>query len=160
MTSHRTVASSKTSRLAFGGLKFNLTLKEPPMSIIAAVWESETSILLATESGPTEILGGLRTAYLPKLQQHDTAPLAWGATGNLARYLGGWLKEYQWPPRHWNAFERAVESRVAELNGRRRELAKIAGVEVREQELSAVLVAGWIENEGEIFEVDDRAVLQ
>lgn len=159
MTNRPNVARENDFQLAFGGSKFNLTLQGAPMSIIAAVWESDASILIAAESGAIEVMGGMRTAYHPLLQQHTTASLAWGAIGNAARYLDGWLREYPWPPKSWNAFERAVEERIAGLNGRRRELAKIAGVEVREQELCAVLVAGWIEQEGRIFEVDDRGVL-
>jgi hypothetical protein len=163
MTNHRSIALNKAFKLAFGR-KFQITPKEPTMPIIAAVWESDTSILLAADSGQVEVMGGfgLRTISSQKLKRHPKGFIAWGATGDPrfdTKGFSTWLAEYRWPPQNWNQLKLDIESKVATTNGRRREVAKMAGVPVIEENLLSVIVVGWIADEGNVLMIDDRGCL-
>ena len=61
--------------------------------MIAAMVESNTSLLLAADSGQTEMPGQLRSTDVGKLRRHATAPLAWAATGDvqLGKDFSSWL---------------------------------------------------------------------
>lgn len=52
------------------------------MTIIAALRESDDSILIAADSARTETPSGFRKIVDDKLQKHPSAPIAWGGAGN------------------------------------------------------------------------------
>lgn len=127
-----------------------------PMTIIAVMWESDSSILIAANSGQTDMPEELRSIHLDKLQSHLIAPLAWGATGNttIGERFGEWLKNYEWPPQDLIVFQDELATALAKLNGKQREIIKLAGGEAKEDNLCSVLVAGWL-NAPFAFEIDD-----
>src|SRR5437867_395443 len=69
-----------TSLLAHNGTESRRIL---PVTIIAAVYESQTAILIGADSGQTALLSGLRSK-VDKLERHPTAILVWGVSGNSA----------------------------------------------------------------------------
>jgi hypothetical protein len=117
------------------------------VTVIAAMVESDTSLLLAADSGETEMPGQLRSVFLGKLRRHPSAPLAWAATGDvqLGKDFTMWLEKYEWPAPSWDVFRDQAAEQLARINGRRRALAKLAGVELSENDCASVLIAGWID---------------
>jgi hypothetical protein len=71
--------------LSCGG-KFTLTLKEPPMTVIAALKESPDSILIAADSQQMEVEATEQVRHLTshKLQVHPKLPIAWGVYDNVS----------------------------------------------------------------------------
>lgn len=77
------------------------TCTEPsPMTVIAALVESDDALLLAADSGETQTPGPLRSLDLHKLHRHPVASLAWGVTGDvqISQEFSAWLEAYAWPP--------------------------------------------------------------
>jgi len=118
-------------------------------------------ILIASDSQLTEAPGGLRSV-MQKLQRHDSAPLAWGTSGNPALGIDQfteWLKSYPWPPKSKAEFQDKVAKKVSEINGKQRGRCKSAGVEATEEELFSVLVAAWLDDDAFVLAVDNRGVI-
>lgn len=139
-----------------------LVLKERDnnMTIIAALWESENSILLASDSEIVETPSMVRSSTDRKLQSHPAAPLAWGTSGDGGLGIDGfgkWLGQYAWPPPDWDTFKDQVATKIAELNGKQRQIMKLAGVQAEESNLCSALVVGWLDGPA-IIEIDDRGI--
>jgi hypothetical protein len=139
--------------------KFSLPRWEPPMSVVAAMWESENSILLGSDSALTEPdpYLPLKFEYKLKLRKHPTAPLAWGVVGNptIGAQFAEWLEQYSWPPVSRLSFQDECAGKFAGLNSRVRELIKLAGAKPKPTDFSDLIVAGWLDAPT-IFSIGDR----
>ena len=62
--------------------KFTLKVKESPMTIVVAIKESDSSLLLAGDTGAFEPSLNLRFDNMPKLFYHPKGILAWGYSGS------------------------------------------------------------------------------
>ncbi len=128
---------------------------------LVAVTVQPDYILIGSDSQLTEAPEGLRST-IKKLQRHNSAPLAWGTSGNPALGIDrftDWLKSCPWPPKSKAAFQDSVAKKVAEINGKQREHCKSAGVDPTEEELFSVLVTAWIDDEAFVLAVDNRGVI-
>jgi hypothetical protein len=127
------------------------------LTLIAALRESDTGVLIAADSGESETPGDLHSLQLYKLRQHPRAPLAWGAAGS--GQIGHveftrWLEGIERLPATWDRFQDRAAERLAQLNGRRRELARLACAPGAEGDTATVLIVGWLDRP-EIVELDD-----
>src|SRR5688572_5096903 len=130
---------------------FDFTLKEPPMTIIAAMRESETSILIAVDSQQLETPGNIPSFTDTKLQWHPSIPLAWAVADNatIGMRFSEIVKKLQFPPNiNWDSLEDQLNKQLSTLNKKQREHCKRAGVNPAPEELASVLVAGFLGNDG------------
>ena len=100
------------------------------MTIIAAMWESDNSILIGADSGETENGTGFRSINENKLLSPPKMPLVWGAAGNPAVGIDGfaeWLKK-QDSFRTWNALRDACQDKMAMLSKRQVSLRNTIGL--------------------------------
>jgi len=136
-----------------------LVLKEPPVTIIATLRESDTAVLIAADSGGMETPGNIRIQFPIKLRKHSTASLAWGYTGNptIGDDFTDWLKAYEWPPTSWRTFRDDAIRYLATLNGKQRELVELSRARPGEEDTAQVLLVGWL-GRPEILELDDRGL--
>ena len=137
-----------------------MTIREPlelkePVTLIAAMVERDDALLIAADSGQVESPEGLRGEYKGKLRQHVRLPLAWGVAGQPTRgdEFSDWPREHDMPS-DWPTARDEMAEHVAQLNGRQRELATLAGVKADSAELFTVLAAGWLGGVMDIVELD------
>ena len=127
--------------------KHMLEMKEPPMTIISAMKESESSILLASDSEVS--INGIRLNYGNKLCRHPDANLAWAILGDHtigADRFTSWLKAYKPPFPDWETFSDKAIEKFSELNGQRRKLMELSGVKpTAENELCDCLLVGYLD---------------
>jgi hypothetical protein len=143
--------------------KFSLTLKEPPMTIIAAMRETPESILIAVDSQQTEMPGGIRISTDTKLQQHPTLPLAWGVAYNasIGTQFSEWARSYPLTSStDWFTLQGQFAECLSRLNGTQRALSGLAGVrDLPPEALCSILVVGYLGTVGKIFEIDPMGLL-
>lgn len=143
-------------------IKFSdFMLKEPPMTIIAAMKESETSILIAVDSQQTQTPGNIPSFTDTKLQWHPSIPLAWGVADNatIGMQFSETVKKLQFTPDiSWDSLADQLNKQLSTFNKKQREHCKRAGVNPAPGELASVLVVGFLGSEGRIFEIDDKGV--
>jgi hypothetical protein len=128
--------------------KFIAKLKESPMTIVAAMRESATSILLAGDSGAREGVD-IKLGSLHKLRSHPKNCLAWGISGNVAvgfEDFTPWLESYNWPPSDWKTFRDQAIDKLSELNGAQRRLAIKAEIKPDDNHVADCLVVGWLDH--------------
>jgi hypothetical protein len=130
------------------------------MTIIAAMWETDTSILIAADSCVTEMPEEVRSLDFQKLDSHPSAPIAWGISGNptIGERFGKWLKSYNWPLQDLSVFQDDVATHLSELNGKQRSIMALAGSQPGENDLSDVLVVGFLATPFS-FVVDERGLI-
>lgn len=131
------------------------------MTIIAAMRESDDSILIGADSGETNT-NKLRSLNLKKLQRHNRLPLAWGAAGNT--YMGvdsfaEWLTAFE--PNDsakeltWNNLKEACENKMADIIRRQVDLGNRSGIRFTPiMNGVLVLLTGYLEKKLRIAEID------
>lgn len=141
--------------------KCGLVLKEPPMTVIAAMRESEDSLLIAVDSQYIEMPGKIPFATDTKLQSHPSFPLAWGVADNstIGNRFSEKVKKLQLSSANWNDVEDELNRELSTLNAKQRAFSKRAGVNSLPGELASVLAIGFVGAEGRIFEIDDRGMV-
>jgi hypothetical protein len=141
------LVSSQGGRVLLDDAQYVSELK-PFMSIVAAVRESSTSLLIGADTGVHEASSSLKVSEPSKLKQHPSGPLAWGATGNITlgvEDFGSWATHYAWPPSDWSQFRHETATYLAKLNGEQRKLIKLAGKKPTPDDVARVLFAGWLD---------------
>jgi hypothetical protein len=138
--------------------KIELTLKDPPMTVIAALQESPDSILIAADSQTMElqVTGQVRHSSNHKLQVHPKLPIAWGVYDNIGigAEFNEWLKQYHWAPLvEWYDVQQQIAEHLATLNGSQRRLCTIAGRLVQDSELCGALIVAFYGGIGRVFQV-------
>jgi len=158
------LASTSNMELVSGGEKLILLDREPPMTIIAAMWESEDSILIGADSGETETTTNLRLINNNKLQRYSnpSIPLAWGAAGNPAIGIDGfaeWLRNHE-PFTTWQGLKANCEDKMAELVGRRNALRIKMNIPYNfiSRDDASVLLVGCLENSLRMLEINQEAI--
>ena len=128
------------------------------MTVIAAIREHDTALLIAADTGGEENPGQIPIVVPNKLRRHPSAPLAWAAAGNetIGADFSEWLVSYAWPPQDWKKFRDEAIEYLSQLNGRQRELLSLARKEPAASDTAVVLVAGWL-GTPEILELGDDA---
>lgn len=146
--------------LSYCGERFALAEPEPLMSVIAAMWEGDSSILLAADSALTEPAYAVRSRYPVKLRKHETAPIAWGVAGNptLGYRFSEWLKQYHWPPDDEFSFEDDCATGFAQVCGKQRAVIKLSGAKPEPDDFADVLIAAWLKRPI-LFQVNERGVI-
>ena len=132
--------------------------RKPPLTIIAALRESEQSLLLAADSGGEET-PGIRLQNEIKLRRHDNYQIAWGGSGNpqIALDFSNNLQATKRLPGTWYDCSRKIANILGVENDRRRKAAEASGVrELPAAELTDILLVGWINNIPEIIELSDN----
>jgi len=115
------------------------------MTVIIALRESDTSILLAGDGEVSEE-GALRLT-LQKLRKHHSKPLAWGYIGNNIIDNEGfsqWLQSDK-RPNEWIPFVQQAIKEFSELNGRQIQLVKSTGRIPTPKDMIACLLIGWLD---------------
>ncbi|MEK6284480.1 MAG: hypothetical protein AABO57_01910 [Acidobacteriota bacterium] len=109
--------------LGCSGDEPSIRLKEPPLTVIAAMFEGEHSILMGADSESTSSALQLRFQLDKKIATHPSAPLAWGVAGNgtIADRLGEWLPGYRWPPKDLITFQDEVSHKACGIKQRAKE---------------------------------------
>jgi hypothetical protein len=128
----------------------------PTVSLIAAL-NCHDHLLLAADSLITESNGVRMTCQ--KLDFMTDRAMAWGFAGSegIGLAFGKWLKSWEWPSdATWDVVSDRAAEELSRLNGRRRELAQIAGVAATEDDLVTVLVAGYLAGAPDIVEISDK----
>ena len=143
--------------------KVTLKAKELPVTIIAAMWESNDTVLIAADSGITDTEKGKTSLPTEKLQcqSNENVPLAWGTAGNYMigrEYFSPWLKAYEWEPENLQIFQTDVWRNLSGWNGMVREIKKSAKLRVQKNDLTEALVVGYLDKPF-ILHVDVKASL-
>jgi ATP-dependent protease HslVU (ClpYQ) peptidase subunit len=139
--------------------KFTLKPKEPPMTIIAAMKENESSILLASDSEVA--IGDIRLNYGNKLCRHPSASLAWAIAGDHTIGVDSftpWLKAFKAPLPDWKTFSDQAIRKLSELNGERRTLIELSHSKPNKNDVCNCLMVGWLDRP-DIYELDDRGII-
>ena len=110
------------------------------MTVVVALLE-DNAILIGSDSRRSGEGGHDQTVM--KLRRIPGAPVAWGCANNseIGERFSAWLEGYRWPPKHWNAFERAVRTKIAALNNEQRTYTTGSGVEWEDEYGLTCLVA-------------------
>lgn len=140
--------------------KLIIKLKNP-MTIIAAMKESEISILLSSDTGAMENLN-VRLSNFTKLRSHPKANLAWAASGNKSIGIEDftpWLESYNWPPSDWKVFKNHAIDKLCELNGEQRRLFAKSGATIEDDILADCLIVGWLDRP-EIYLLGNNGIAQ
>ena len=125
------------------------------MTLIAAMKESDTSLLIAADSAVRETPGNIPLTAIQKLRKHQSAPLAWGCSGDteVGDRFDAWMGTIPWPPTDWQQFSDRCADTLAELNGQVRKRATLAGGDPYRIAGTDLLVVAWFD-EPQILEVD------
>jgi hypothetical protein len=126
------------------------------MSIIAAL-DAGDCLYLASDSMVTEESGVRLTRQ--KLDMLPGRPIAWGFSGDegIGYQFRDWFKAWPFPSdATWSHVADAAIEELSRLNGRKRALGKLAGVETTDSDLADVLIAGYIAGVPDIYELTDR----
>jgi ATP-dependent protease HslVU (ClpYQ) peptidase subunit len=127
------------------------------MTIIATL-DCDDHLLLAADSQVTDSSGYKLTKQ--KLDSIDSQRVAWGFAGNesVGYQFGDWLRAWNWPSdATWKAVIDASIEEVSRLNGRQRQLCKLAGIEAGDNNLADVLIAGIIGGRLDAFVLSSHA---
>lgn len=130
------------------------------MSVVAAMKLSDCICVMA-DSRLTYDCGVETTAR--KLYALPNQRVAWGTAGDagIGNLFGDWLRALEWPTDPtWRWFADAAASELARHNGRKRELAKQSGVEVKENDTTVALLAGYVGGTPAIYELTDRGSVE
>jgi hypothetical protein len=122
------------------------------MTVLAAMVESDSSILVASDStGLSQVETG--TAHDGQIYFHVDAPLAWCLSGFITLdvdELSQELRSCLWPALSWWSFADEVSRSISGSNRRRRELLPEMTVDGATQ----MLIAGWLDHEPQILHID------
>jgi len=110
------------------------------MTLIAALKESDDSVLIASDSAITEYPGGILTDSINKLRKHSREGLVWGTSGDreTGSRFDQWMSNVEWPPDSWDTFSDKCANYLASLNGKLRERMRTAGVNEEEIKKSVI----------------------
>lgn len=119
------------------------------MTVVLAVYESDDSILFASDSEWTrEQIDRIRK---PKLNCHENMPIAWASAGDAqigTEEFTQWMKAYPIQNKDWDELSEEAAKELARLNGRKRERLALAGEKLCEHDLkkhlAEVMVVGWL----------------
>jgi hypothetical protein len=142
------------------------------MTLIAAMWETDDSILIGADSLSADCSGpgnAIVTLFETpnKLRKHKLgAPLAWATSGDRA--LGGefseWLEIFPWQGLSWAAFKNRVIDRIVEMNAEQRERVRkskcVDADRQAENNLIQALIVGHIEQRMRLLVVDQNGISQ
>jgi hypothetical protein len=126
------------------------------MTIIAAL-DAGDHLLLASDSMMTEATGIRITRQ--KLDILPNLPFAWGFSGDagIGNQFRDWLMSWTWPAdATWRGVADAAIEELSRLNGRKRNLNELAGVDTTDDDLATVLMAGYVGGVPDIFELTNR----
>lgn len=99
----------------------------------------------------------IRSSTNHKLQVHPTLPLAWAIRDNatIGTHFNEWLKGFDWATSaDWYTAQHLIAQQLSMLNGNQRRLCQIAGKPASDSELCGVLIVGFRDRVGVVFEVD------
>jgi hypothetical protein len=126
------------------------------MTLIAGMICDDGSVLLGADSQLSE--DRFRSAGHVKIGRLDDAPLAWGCSGDesIGRDWGSWFRNQPrtWPS--WEALRDAATEELSRLNGRRRSLNRLSGVDTKDNDVATVLIAGFVGGRSDLIELSDR----
>lgn len=132
------------------GAKLLLREERPPVTVVSVLWESDDSILVAADSGVTEVdgLSIMKSSTDKKLQSHPSGELAWAITGNasIGDRLTDWMMSYRWPPDNLDTFTDDVSAKVAELNGHRRRNLELARLKEKPDDTATILLVACLDS--------------
>lgn len=126
-----------------------------PMTVIAAMQETDSTLLLAGDRGGKET-PGIWTQFPCKLTERPNTSLAFGWAGNptLAEAFQSWFLASQ--ALTWEDFIVDAVEQLAGINGNARRLVTKAGVKPTNDHVVTVLVVGWLDGVPNIIEIDNE----
>lgn len=133
-----------------------ITLERKLMTVIVAL-DCGDSLLFGADSLVTDSQHDLKTVQ-QKVLILPQGPLVCGFAGDdgVGLAFRRWLMSQQWPAATtWETLGDISATELSRLNGRRRERAKLAGVELKPEDTSSVLLAGFVGGQFDIWELDD-----
>ncbi len=131
------------------------------MSVAAAMWEGDDSILIGADSAITDPDSFTKDVYPYKLRKHLTSPLAWAVIGNptIGDRFDEWLRQRDWPPASWTEFQYETATKLAELNGKQRDITALCGAGSVSSDFGSALITGWLEDTPCIFAINHRGII-
>jgi ATP-dependent protease HslVU (ClpYQ) peptidase subunit len=126
------------------------------MTLIAAMRDTDGSILIGADSQMTDETSGIRYT-VNKLKQHPSGKLAWGTAGAapLGETLSKWLEAYPSPLRDWESLSSAIRDKIVEINGDQRRAIKRSESEPGPSDGFDTLLAGYIDDTPRMLIIDD-----
>ena len=118
--------------------------------------ECDDYLLLA---GDSQASSGTLKVPVRKLDFMQTPPLAWGFAGDesIGLDFAHWLRQRQWRDSDdWESFRQEAAIALAKLNGRRRELAELSKTTVGDDQLTDVLLAGFVGAQPGILQMESN----
>ena len=93
-----------------------------------------------------------------KLDKLDTLSVVWGTSGDefTGDEFGDWLKTCSFEGKDWLALANDATDKLAELNGHRKRTARMAGVRLKDEDLTDALIVGYLDGIPEIVEIDHK----
>lgn len=126
------------------------------MTVIFAMRASEDALLIGAD---TRVIDDTTLKLqVHKLRRIPDMPVAWACGGNvdLGDKFSAWLEGYSWPPPSWEIIDKAIQEKVADLNGEQRRLINLSGVEWKETFGLSCLIVMWVNRSPYIEEYNDN----
>ncbi len=131
------------------------------MTIIIAVKESDTSLLIGADTMQSED-NNLRIQNARKLFTHPSANIAWGIAGNVEignNEFSPWLQA-QDVNHDWETLKKSIAEKIAVFNGNQRYLAHKSNINSPKSHLMSCLLVGWRNDVPQIYEFTDDTRIQ
>jgi hypothetical protein len=134
-----------------------IVLSGVPVTLIAGMVCDDGSLVLCGDSQLTDSDGTRLTDAL-KLGTLPDRPVAWGWSGDetIARDWGTWFQgaDHSWPS--WSELRESATEELSRLNGRRRHLNELSGVKTTDNDVTTILLAGFVGGVPHLIELSER----
>jgi 20S proteasome alpha/beta subunit len=124
------------------------------MTLIVA-WRCDDEILIGGDSQVTEE-DIITTEESKVFCDHSRVCWGWSGDRGLSHEWGDWFRTEPETWASWTELRDRAAHELARLNGQRRGLKKLSGVEAKPGELSNVLLAGYVSGKPDILELDEN----
>jgi len=127
------------------------------VTVIAAMWDTDGSILIGADSKAVDPTTGI-SYTVEKLKAHPSSVLVWGTSGALSigERFSEWLTAHDVAHSSWQELEGEIRKKVCDLNGNERHLVRSSESEPDIGDAIRVLCAGYLNGAAKLFAVNDK----
>jgi len=139
-----------------GRIKRPVLVDKRRMTVIAAQF-SQGRILFGSDSLVVDGKNDIKSTY-SKVSRLPGRSLVWGFAGDegVGFRFRDWLLAYQLDPSmDWPTFADVASRALSQFNGEKRQRAKLAGVELKDEDTASVLIAGAVGGVLDVWQLDD-----